>query len=68
MLSQVVSKSGAEPSTTATSTTAAESAATTTNSFSGDKASEKPDNYSHRDINRLSEEHKIEEQEEQKVS
>ncbi len=65
MLSQVVSKSGAEPSTSTTST---EAAATTTNSFSGDKESEKPDNYSHRDINRLSEEHKIEEQEEQKVS
>ena len=63
MLSQVETKSGADPSTTTIATANSDS-----DNFSGDKAADKADNYSHRDINKLSEEHKIGQEEEQKVS
>ncbi len=59
MLSQVENKSGSEPSTT-TSTTNCDPT-----NVAGDKAVERQEKS---DINKLSEEHKIGEQEEQKVS
>ena len=66
MLSQVETKSGADPSKATTTTT------TTTNinsdNCSGDTSVERAENYSHRDINKLSEEHKTGQQDEQQVS
>jgi len=66
MLSQVETKSGSEPLTT-TATTATATATTNCDSMnvSGDNAVERPENS---DINKLLEEHKIGQQEEQKVS